>query len=482
MWRAGRIRYDLHGAQLKILDSIESHDFRKFFVLCSRRLGKSHLLLTYAFEVALNKPGARVLYLAPYAKDAASVASDLATQVLKDCPADLRPDYKAMDKEFHFRNGSVVRLKGVNGEHAQFLRGGAADVIILDECGLMDDLKHVVSDVCTPMLMTTRGRLILASTPPRSPSHESTTIYEDLAGSGATALFTIREPVRHIDDDGKCRALVEAGEDPAHVADILAGRRPPVTTTARREYFCEFVTDSSTAVVKEYTDDARREIVREYERPPYFDAYVSMDPGMKDRTGILFGYWDFVEAKLVIEDELLLRGPNTNDIAEAIKAKEAEHWAHRHVHCRVSDVDLRLIADLYAMHGLVVVPARKEDSLGAVNLMRNMVHTRTLVIHPRCVNLDRQLRNATWNNKATDFERGGADSIDGHYDLVAALKYLCRTVNRTRNPYPDHWFRLGGQGGPPAGSWISPKTRRTKDSLGLYGDTPFGRRLAKRRK
>ena len=38
-------------------------------------------------------------------------------------------------------------------------------------------------------------------------------------------------------------------------------------------------------------------------RIAYFDSYVSIDPGFKDRTGILYGYWDFTAAKLIIQDE-----------------------------------------------------------------------------------------------------------------------------------------------------------------------------------
>jgi PAS domain S-box-containing protein len=47
-----------------------------------------------------------------------------------------------------------------------------------------------------------------------------------------------------------------------------------------------------------------------------------VDPGFNDRTGIIFGYWNFESAKLVVEDECLLEQANTNDIAHAIIQKE----------------------------------------------------------------------------------------------------------------------------------------------------------------
>lgn len=480
LWHRGRLRFKLHTTQLQILDSLEgafAAGSKKFYLLCSRRLGKSYMLLTLCFQKCLQKPGARVLYLAPWAKDAQTIVADTAALLLEDCPAEVKPDYRGQDREFHFKNGSILRLKGTNGEHAQYLRGTHADLIVLDECGLMDDLKHVVSDVCMPMTLTTGGQILLATTPPRSPGHESATIYEDLAGQNAVARFSIRD-APHLSLDAKCAALIEAGEKPARVADILLGTAEPETTTARREYFCEFVTDASLAVVKEYPE-ARQEVLRPWPRPAYFDAYTAMDPGMKDRTGLLFGYVDFSQRKLIIEDESLLSGPNTAQIASTIKGKEGALWPDKTPFMRISDVDLRLIADLHSMHGLIFSPARKEDSLGAVNLMRNMFQTRQIVIHPRCVNLDRQLKNAIWNNKATDFVRGDESSLDGHYDLVAALKYLCRMVAWNHNPYPSNWFGVGGPGGPAQGTWVSPKGRRFQ-TLGLLSNTPFSRRLIKR--
>lgn len=479
-WSRGELSYLYHQTQQTISDAVRTSNSKKFFLLCSRRLGKSFYLVCEAFSLALRKPNARVLYLAPWSKDAATIATDLATQILADCPRHLRPDYKAQDKEFVFRNGSVVRLKGTNGEHAQFLRGGAADLVILDECGLMDELRHVVTDVCMPMTLTTKGRIILASTPPMSPGHESATIYEDLATAGATAVFTLLD-APHITYEEKFSALAEAGEAPETIPSILSGGAQPQGTTARREYFCQFVTDANSAVVREWDDAARKDCIRDYPRPPYFDAYVSMDPGMKDRTGVLFAFADFGARKLIIEDELVLRGPNTLQIASAVKEREAALWNGRIPYLRVSDVDLRLIADLQQMHGLQFQKTRKEDSLGAVNLMRTMVQNRQIVIHPRCKNLDRQLRNATWNSKATDFTRGETDSIDGHYDLVAALKYMCRNVNFDHNPFPDYWFRFGGPGGQPVGTWRV-HAGGSKPSLGLLDNTPFGRRISKRKR
>jgi hypothetical protein len=44
------------------------------------------------------------------------------------------------------------------------------------------------------------------------------------------------------------------------------------------------------------------------------------------------------------------------------------------------------------------------------------------------------------NHKATDFVRGNRE--EGHYDLVAALKYMCRNIARDAKEEPYEWTDL----------------------------------------
>lgn len=491
LWARGDLKYLFHETQLKIHEALLTSKRRKFFLLCSRRLGKTFMLLALCFSEALKKPRSRIVFLAPTGKHASQIATDTALQLLQDCPDEFKPEYRSQAKEFWFKNGSIIRLQGVNGEHAADLRGGASDLVVLDECGQMDNLQHVSSDVVMPMTMTTNGRILFATTPPTTSGHDSAAIYEDLAKDGCAVKFTILD-APHVTNEIKREYLIEAGELEAEVDDILAKKTDPKTTTALREYFCEFVTDASKAVVPEFTLQAQREIVREYPRADYFDAYTALDPGFEDRTGILFAWYDFINARIIIEDEALLHRATTLDIAQVIKEKETALWGEWKEPRRVCDVDLRLAADLRTMHDLSFTTARKEDSLGAVNLLRTDVKQRRLVINPRCVHTIRQLKDAIWNNKATDFARAGERSIDGHYDLLAALKYLTRFIDRHRDPYPEGSYRPGGRFGPPTNSWISPKSAsraaRTSELFGYsrektpsqYPNTPVGRKLAAR--
>ena len=77
LWTRGNLTYKLDATQRSIKASLSATKERKFFLLCSRRLGKSFTLVLEAFETALKKPLSRILYLAPTGKDAADIVTDI---------------------------------------------------------------------------------------------------------------------------------------------------------------------------------------------------------------------------------------------------------------------------------------------------------------------------------------------------------------------------------------------------------------------
>ena len=52
------------------------------------------------------------------------------------------------------------------------------------------------------------------------------------------------------------------------------------------------------AVIPEFSDELH---VGEVDRPEFVDCYEGMDLGLVDLTHVLFGFWDFANARLVIE-------------------------------------------------------------------------------------------------------------------------------------------------------------------------------------
>lgn len=347
----------------------------------------------------------------------------------------------------------------------------------------MDNFEHVLKSIIIPMTASTgtkaRGRIYIATTPSETPGHDSMTVYEEYSRQGLVSEFTLNDNPR-IPYDEKVEMLLEYGEDPKRVPDILTGKARAQMSRTRREYYGEWVTEAASAVVPSFTREAQDEIVREVGPPPFRDCFTALDPGYEHQTGALFAYFDFIKQQLVIEDEWAERHVGTPAIAAAIQAREEKHYPPTANVSRVSDHDKRLIRDLMDLYEMPFGMANKKDLKANAALLDAWVRSRQLVINPRCKNLIRQLQNATWNKKGNKIaEDSSSDNLDAHYDLVAAAIYLVRLVNtsRHRNPYPENWLHRGFD------DHVSVKNRGPSGrSTGILGgNTPAGRKLHGRR-
>lgn len=489
-WARGFLRYKFHGNQCTLYDRLEAalaakHPIRNFFALWSRRTGKSFFGIIRALETAIRTPNARILYLAPHAKNAEEIVQDQLPKILADCPEALRPQINFQRKELQFKNGSLIRFKGINSEKVEDLRGGFAHLVVLDEAGSMDHLKRAIRDVVRPMTSTTRGLILILTTPANVPDHDAAHIYDDLKKHELTFDVTLAEAQNpELDAAEKTLMLQDAGEHEEDVPAILAGRMMPKTVTARREYFCCWEADAGQLVIPEYLDHGKLLLTDPGAPPPHRDCVVGADWGSKDPSGMLFGYWDSRKQLLVIEDEWFQKQAGTPTIARAIEDTELALWGGSHNVYRVADIELRLLQDLQELYGITFALANKKDRAGNIDLLRSYVRRHQIIIHPRCVKLDRQLRNAIHDRKGKDFartERKESDLIHpdldmGHFDLVAALIYLVRFVHTRRkvDPYPDIYPAAG-----PGDHIPLAHASRSKrpDGLKLIDDTPLSRRL-----
>jgi len=191
-------------------------------------------------------------------------------------------------------------------------------------------------------------------------------------------------------------------------------------------------TSSLSAVVPEFLDHEKG-IVQDNPRPEYFDCYGALDPAYHDYTAYLVGYYDFLKAKIVIENEFFRNKINSAEIAKEISACEQYAFGDKKFQSRVSDIDPILIADLNELHKISIAPTRKDDKEAQINNLRVLTENERYIINPRCKNLIRQLRNASWDKNGKEFARIEGE---GHFDLIDAMIYLIRNIEKNRNPYP----------------------------------------------
>ena len=78
------------------------------------------------------------------------------------------------------------------------------------------------------------------------------------------------------------------------VSDIVKAIPGGVNSDAfRTEYMCMKISNSSDAVLPEWTAEVQQDCIVNWPRPMFYDRYVAMDIGFVDLTVVLFAYWDY---------------------------------------------------------------------------------------------------------------------------------------------------------------------------------------------
>lgn len=438
LWRKGNLQFKLHSDQLKAYKQIKENPNKIIVINSSRRWGKSTLMCILAVEQCLQHPESIVKFLAPEAKQIRTILRPIMRDVLKGCPGDLRPTFKSQEGMYKFPNGSEIQLAGSDAGNAVRLRGGNSHLCLVDEAGFISDLKQTVTSVLLPTTLTTKGKIILASTPPTSPNHDFVKIYLREAEIKGTLITKTIYDNPLLDET----AIAEATNEYGGKGSI----------EFRRELMAEIIVDTKRAIIPEFTKEIQEETIREWDRPPFFDCYTAMDIGFRDLTAVIFAYYDFRNGKLIVEDEYCINGKevnmNTDVIAYAIKEREKKLWTNPLTGSslsptlRVSDNDLLVINDLQTLHGLTFLPTYKDSAEASINFLRMLIGQKKVIISPKCINLIDHLKHGIWNKNRTDFERGE----DGnHCDALDALRYLVRNINMHKNPYPPGYDILDRQ-------------------------------------
>ena len=450
----------------------------------SRQRGKSWKWTVVCVAWCHCFPGQQAKYLAQYGTSVRGIIEPTIKQLLADMPPEFRPKYRGeeaihednQDHKWHFphkKGGeSVLHATGANNQHYKALRGPRAHWLIQDECGFYDDFDGVQASL-RPMLITTRGANIYATTPPETPAHPYERTFLALKAVGRISHRTIHNHPRLTPDEVDA---VLAREAVRMGLSLTAFKR---TTFYRREYLCLHVLEETRAIFPEWiapVDEAAEDLIartvgedltREVGPPVLFDTYTSYDFGfVRHPSAGLYAYWDFPGARLVVVDEA---GPlyraRTDELARAHREKCRELWpssgAKPFLEATEEEAQVgkdgkpmdrqgfwlprmsigdkggrggEVLTELAKEHGLAWTGALKETDLEVmVNDSRRLIGAGKLVVHPRCKNLLKQLSTGLWADKQkTDFEESG----EGHLDFLAALVYLVRAVDRQRNPIP----------------------------------------------
>jgi hypothetical protein len=423
-WSRGDLKYKLYRYQHILYDTLykalNDPKCLKYALNCSRRWGKSTVLSLIAIETALRTPNSQVRFAAPTAKALKKITHPIFRMLIDDAPEPYKPEYKSQDQVWQFYNGSEIHMAGTDNGNYESLRGTASNLNLIDEAAFADELDYILRSILMPQTLTTGGKTLLASTPPKTPAHDFVGIYQECEREGYTQKFTIFDNP------------TLSPETIALYAKEAGGFN---STTWKREYLGEFVVDEALSIIPEWKDDFIGELPKD-DYNAYYHRYVGMDLGVKDFTALIFGYYDFRQTKLFIEDELTMNGPKLTTISlkNELVLTERKLWGDKKPYRRISDNNnLMLIQDLGMLHDLYFIPTSKDTLEAMINEVRMFVHEGRLVVHPKCKQLIGCLKYGIWDEKHKMFSRS---STYGHFDHLAALVYLIRNLDKNTNPIP----------------------------------------------
>lgn len=450
-WRDGDLRYKMKGFQREVWDQLWSTNGWLFVIKCARRIGKTYLLCLIAVMVCLRKPRSKVKFAAPHKENLKNLLEPIMRKIIADAPEGLCPVYKSGRWSFP-HNGSELLIHGVNNATPDALRGDECDLFIVDEGGTVRKLEYVVKDVGMPQLMNQDGevirgrKMIVASSPAKTPAHEFTTMSQEAEIDGRYAHYDIYD-----------------GEYSAESIDMLMHElKGPGSVAWQREALALDLVDPEFALCPEWEENGRVEDFSLDEYYPFYCKYGALDTGVRDLTVDLAAHYDFKKATLFVHDEVAMNGTQmtTETLGKAIRQMEVERFGVKWEEVddpltrrlrfkmvppdehfkikRVSDIDLLLISDLSKLEGIYYEATDKGYIEEMVNEVRVWVQNRRLVVHPRCKQLIGCLRFGVWNDHKTDFDRSSAY---GHFDAFAALMYLIRNVDTRSNPIPSGYGR-----------------------------------------
>lgn len=416
----------LRPSQQKLYELIR--DNNRAVSLIHRRYGKTTVFFVYFNEIALTEKV--VLRAGGVTKGSIKqIYDNVQEHIFEYCP-ELKPKYShTEDCYIYERTGSRIYLFGMSdSSEAEKARGTECDFILADEYGFWKfEPRYTLNSVLSPLLQHSKhGKIVITSTMPKDLTHDFLLQCAEARIGKYYFHWDINQSV-------ECGEVCEL--DHARIIQNCGGID---SEDYKREYLLQEIASSRSLVIPEAQDETKF-VVKDYIRPDYLNWYVAIDLGLKDMSAALFGYHDFRNSVLIIEDEYVCTYMTTEDKVKEWKAKEKEIGCENPR--RFSDNDAQQIYDMNISHKYPINPVIKRSKQSGIaftesviNGLRIAIKEGRVKVHPRCVNLVTQLKYGMWNDQRTDFERSTAM---GHLDALVACAYLVDNIQWSKNPYPD---------------------------------------------
>jgi hypothetical protein len=436
LWRRGALRY-LIGAMPILPPRVGVDSIRKAYdwlgerwgtggghlvILAHRRFAKSSLIFIKAGEIAVKYPRSRIAVVCDTKEHAEDITTQVAEPFYERAPAGIKPTWVKTEKAWTFPNGSRIEMYG--GEKSQFsrARGSKFRAVFMEEARDHPHLRLSVETVYRQALADTQGsQLVFVTTVPEQEDSDFERYYREAASRGNTWEMPLSANPDYPPEFYTQMAREALGGE-------MGG-------DFQREFECKWIhSDDVRLIVPEFTPEARREIIRSMDPPPWARWYHGLDPGGQDPTGLIWFWYDDKADHVHIARELQIREQVTSkELARRKREQEVELFRHMlipQLEPYADPSDGTMLHNLAVDEGLTYRASDNDDLWGNMDKLRRLVQERAISIDPDCVTLIHEMSHCRRTKDGKKIQR----DKHGHGDVLMALYYPIR--NLVRKPRP----------------------------------------------
>ncbi len=415
LWRAGLLDFLLWPQQIPIYNGIRSlpNTVDLAVVLTARQFGKSVLGAILALEDCLQNPNKCILMVGPTERMAREIIAPRIAMLARNAPEGLITRTKSESK---WNVGHSEIVIGGFDQNSSSHRGKTLHNIYVEE--VVDSnpdqyMESMRSDLGPALTHSDNGKIIILTTPPKTPDHPFIThTVPEAASNSALFRFTIYDNKKISKEQFERCVKLAGGID---------------SVDFKREYLCEVVRDGSLVLVPEFNEDL---VVKPCAAPQHSIFWVSGDTGgVRDKHVFHLMTYDFLRNKYLFLDERAF-DPDTSTADMIPKLLDME--GGRKIAARWVDAAGQLQVDLMRYWQYTTTLPRKDDLDATVNQVRRAIQCGEVEIDPKCQLLITTMRSGTYNRTRTDLER---TRTLGHCDAFMSAAYGLRHAI-TSNPFP----------------------------------------------
>lgn len=376
------------------------NDPHRFKVVCAgRRGGKTELAVTEMAGKAFAKGGRHVAYIAPTLQQ----ARDIAWVKLVNLCAPIT--LKKLENPSHTltvqtQDGgkSTISLRG--WESVETMRGQAFDLLVVDEIASMRNFEMNWNEILRPTLTDREGEALFISTP-KGFNHFYALYNKHLdkeRGSDYASFHFTSYDNPHIKPDEIDKARKELTED-QFAQEYLADFRKQEGLVYKEFDRLRHVTDKAPTKISEY--------------------FAGIDFGFTNPTAVIHIVRDHDENYFVTK-EWYKTGRTEEQIAEYVKSCEFNRV--------YPDPEAPSAIEVMSSKSIPIIEVVKnKDSIkNGINVVRQLLKSNRLFIHPSCINLISEFEDYCYPESNPD-RNENENPVKDHDHALDALRYALVT-------------------------------------------------------